>query len=146
MTATDLAAVSAILVALVAAGLVVGTLVVVVRVLADLRAVVVELRSATLPLVADLRRHVDAAGDELERVDAVLARAERISTTVDDATRLTHRALGTPVVKALSVAAGAGRVSWRLRRRRRGVIDVGTTSRTVPARPRRAVTGSRRVA
>ncbi len=141
MSAVDLAALGATVVALAAAGIVVVALGSLVRLLRELRGVVEDLRGQALPLVADLRRHVEAAGDELDRVDLVLDRAERISATVDSATRLTHRALGTPVVKTLSLVAGAGRVSWRLRHRpRRRVLEV--TSR--PGRSRSSGSGAAR--
>jgi hypothetical protein len=56
--------------------------------------------------VGDLRSGV-------ERVDHVIATAERITDTVDAASRLTSRALTPPLIKTVSFMAGARRVLHR---------------------------------
>lgn len=96
-----------------------------VRTMRELRATVDELRQAALPMVEDLRGTVARAGAELDRVDGVIGRAERISTTVDHASRLTYRAFAPPLIKGLALVSGVGRAARRFRRRRtRRAIEV----------------------
>lgn len=126
MSAADLAAVIVSVVCLAVVVVMVLAVQALVRTLRELRSTVDELRGATLPMVHDLQDTVSRAGGELERVDAVLDRAERISTTADMASRLAYRAVAPPLIKTASIVAGAGRATWRMRggRPRRGAIDV----------------------
>ena len=119
MSAVDLAAVIVTVVCL--ATVVVLTIAVVslVRTMRELRAVVDDLRDSALPMVDDLRTTVTKADAELHRVDRVIGRAERISATVDHASRLTYRAFAPPLIKGLSLVSGAGQAGRRLRSRRR---------------------------
>ena len=143
MSAVDLAAVIVTVVCL--ATVVVLTIAVVslVRTMRDLRDVVDDLRDSALPMVDDLRTTVTKADAELHRVDRVIGRAERISATVDHASRLTYRAFAPPLIKGLSLVSGAGQAGRRLRDRRhhRRSLDVAAadgstttdaTSTTVP--------------
>jgi hypothetical protein len=128
MSAVDLAAV---IVSVVCLGVIVVMVLAVqalVRTLRELRSTVDDLRGATLPMVHDLQNTVTKAGGELERVDAVLDKAERISTTADVASRLAYRAVAPPLIRTASIVAGAGRATWRMRgsRPRRRAIDVGS--------------------
>ncbi len=126
MSAVDLAAVIVTIVCLVVVGALVLAVQVLVRTLRELRTTVDELRGATLPMVDDLHATVSRAGGELERVDKVIGRAERITGTVDIASRLTYRAMAPPLIKTASFVVGAGRATRRLRSGgRRGAIDVG---------------------
>lgn len=126
MTATDLAAVIVAIVCLAVVAVLVVAVQTLVATIRQLRGTIDDLRGATLPMVDDLRTTVDKAGDELERVDGIIDRAERISTTVDNASRLTYRAVAPPLMKTISVVAGAGRATLLLRQGRRGrrAIDV----------------------
>jgi hypothetical protein len=74
-----------------------------------------QLRSQTVPLVADAQRVVDQAATEMERVGAVLDTTESVHATVDSASRLAYRAFANPVVKVLAVRAGAATGIRRLR-------------------------------
>ena len=115
MSAIDVAAVVAIVLCL---GATVGFVMTVrrmLRVVRQLDVVVESLRVETVPLVSDLRATVRQAGDDLDRVEAVLGKAETIATTVDAASRLTYRALRPPLVKTMSFMTGAGRATRRLR-------------------------------
>lgn len=127
MTATDLAAVIVTVVCLMVVIVLVLAVQALVRTLRELRMTVDDLRGATLPMVHDLHSTVSKAGDELERVDAVLEKAERISTTADVASRLAYKAVAPPLIKTASLVAGAGRATWRMRggKPRRRAIDVG---------------------
>jgi hypothetical protein len=115
MSAIDVAAVVAIVLCL--AGALVFAIMVrrMVRALRDLDALAESLRVEAVPLVSDLRATVRQAGDDLDRVEAVLGKAETIATTVDAASRLTYRALRPPLVKTMAFMSGAGRATRRLR-------------------------------
>jgi hypothetical protein len=106
MSATDLAAIVLAIVCLGATVVLVLAVQSLVRTMRELRAVVDDLRTETLPMVAELRSGV-------ERVDGVIATAERITETVDAASRLTSRALTPPLIKTVSIVAGARRALGR---------------------------------
>ena len=125
MSAADLAAVVVTVVCLAVIAVLVVAVQALVRTIRELRTTVDELRGSTLPMVDDLHSTVTRAGDELERVDGIIDRAERISTTVDVHSRRTNRAKGPPHLKTNSFVAGAGRATPRLRSgRRRGDNEV----------------------
>lgn len=135
MSAVDLAAVVVTIVCLVVVAVLVLAVGALIQSLRQLRLTVDELRRSTLPMVDDLATTVARAGDELERVDGIIDRAERISTTVDHASRLTYRAVAPPIIKTMSIVAGASRATWRLRGRRSArAIDVRSTARGTPGR------------
>jgi hypothetical protein len=115
MSAIDVAAVVAIVLCLAAA--VVFAIMVrhTVQALRGLDALAESLRVEAVPLVSDLRATVRQAGADLDRVEAVLGKAETIATTVDAASRLTYRALRPPLVKTMAFMSGAGRATRRLR-------------------------------
>lgn len=126
MSATDLAAIVVTIVCLAVVVVLVLAVQAMVRTLRELRETVDELRSSTLPMVGDLHSTVTRASDELDRVDGVIDRAERITATVDVASRLGYRAFAPPVIKTLSVVRGAGRATRLIARprRRRDAIEV----------------------
>lgn len=125
MSAADLAAVIVTGVCFAVVVVLVLAVISMVRTMRELRATVDELRQAALPMVEDLRGTVARAGAELDRVDGVIGRAERISTTVDHASRLTYRAFAPPLIKGLALVSGVGRAARRFRRRRtRRAIEV----------------------
>jgi hypothetical protein len=127
MSAPDLAALIVTAVSMMVVVVLVIAVQALVRTLRELRATVDDLRGATLPMVHDLHDTVSKAGTELERVDAVLDKAERISTTADVASRLAYKAVAPPLIKTAALVAGAGRATWRMRgaKHRRRAIDVG---------------------
>src|ERR1700716_2684422 len=92
MSAIDVAAVVAIMLCLGAAAAFVVTVRRMLQVVRQLDVLTESLRVETVPLVSDLRATVRQAGDDLDRVEAVLGKAETIATTVDAASRLTYRA------------------------------------------------------
>jgi hypothetical protein len=123
MDAIDVAAIVAIVLCLGAAIVFASIARRMVRALRELDSLAESLRVEAVPLVSDLRATVRQAGDDLDRVEAVLGKAETIATTVDAASRLTYRALRPPLVKTMAFMSGAGRATRRLR------------GRTVEARP-----------
>lgn len=125
MSAADLAAVIVTGVCFAVVVVLVLAVISMVRTMRELRTTVDELRQAALPMVEDLRGTVARAGAELDRVDGVIGRAERISTTVDHASRLTYRAFAPPLIKGLALVSGVGRAARRFRRRHtRRAIEV----------------------
>lgn len=119
MSAVDLAAVIVAVVCLATVAVLTVAVVSLVRTMRELQTVVEELRVSALPMVDDLHTTVAKADAELHRVDRVIGRAERISATVDHASRLTHRAFAPPLIKGLSLVSGAGQAGRRMRDRRR---------------------------
>ena len=124
MSAADLAAVVVTIVCLAVVAVLVFAVQAHVRTLRELRLTVDELRSSTLPMVDDLHQTVTKAGDELERVDGVIERAERITATADVASRLAYRAFAPGLIKTMSAMAGVGRAGRVLARPRRRSIEV----------------------
>ena len=128
MSAADLAAVIVAVVCLAVVVVLVLAVQSLIRSLRELRATVDELRAATLPMVHELHSTVSRAGAELERVENVLDKAERISTTADVASRLAYKAVAPPLIKTASLVAGAGKATWKMRggKSRRRAINVGS--------------------
>jgi hypothetical protein len=106
VSAGDLAAIVLAVVGLAATVALVVAVQSLVRTMRELRGVVDDLRTQTLPMVGELRAGV-------ERVDHVIATAERITETVDAASRLTSKALTPPLIKTVSLMAGARRALHR---------------------------------
>jgi hypothetical protein len=115
MEVGDAAAVIVASAATFAVGLLLWAAVVLVGAVRDLRAAVVQLREEALPVVAAMRRTVDEAGAELDRVDSLLGAAETVSATVDSASKLAYSAFSSPVIKALAFANGTGKAAKRLK-------------------------------
>ena len=127
MSAVDLAAVVVTVVCLAVVVVLVLAVQALVRTLRELRTTVDDLRSSALPMVDDLHKTVAKAGQELDRVDAVVGRAERISATVDVASRLTYKTMAPPLIRTLSFVTGVGRATRMLaapRRRQHRAIEV----------------------
>lgn len=134
MTAVELAAVVVTVVCLAVVAVLVLAVQALIRTLRELRLTVDELRSATLPMVGDLHATVEAAGTELERVDGVIDRAERIAATMDVAGRLTYKAVAPPIIKTLAVMRGVAGARYRL----------ATPKSARSQKPDRSVSGPRR--
>ncbi len=87
------------------------------KTLATVRRTVEDVHQAAVPLLADAHVAVQKASFDLDRVDTLLTTVESIAGTVDNATRMAHNAVGSPLVKAMATGAGmAG--AWRKFRRR----------------------------
>jgi hypothetical protein len=80
----------------------------------DLRRLVDDLQSETVPLLRGARLVVEEAATEMVRVGDVLGSAESVSATVDSASRLAYRAFSNPVVKVVAYSTGAGAALRRL--------------------------------
>ena len=63
----------------------------------------------------ELREAVRAADYELDRVDAIVSGAGRVTDRVDAASALADKVITSPVVKAMAVGTGTRRAVQRLR-------------------------------
>jgi uncharacterized protein YoxC len=116
-SAADLAAVIVAIASVAAVVLLVFVVVAVNRTLTTVRLTIEQFRRETMPVVADLHQTVKQANAELERVDGLLESASSVTATVDTASHLLYLAVSNPLIKAVGVAAGAGRAVRSLRRK-----------------------------
>ena len=145
MSAVDLAAVVVTVVCLVVVVILVFAVQALVATLRQLRETIDELRAESLPMFGDLRTTVTKAGDELERVDEVMGRVERVVATADVASRLTQRVLTPPLIKTAAIVKGASRATLTLRRSRsRKAVSAGRTGTAHNPRGSRKSRRSRR--
>ncbi|HXX91474.1 MAG TPA: hypothetical protein VEI83_14740 [Acidimicrobiales bacterium] len=114
MSGADVVVLVAALAAAVAALCALIAAVVLSRRIRELRALVADLDSETVPMLRDARIAADQAATEMVRVGDVLASAEAVSTTVDSASRLAYRAFANPLVKLVAFLSGLGGALRRL--------------------------------
>jgi hypothetical protein len=114
MSADDVAALAAAAVSGAAALVALVVVIVLSRRIRDLREMIRDLRSETVPLVRDARVVVDQAATEMLRVGDVLSSADAVAGTVDSASRLAYRAFANPVVKVLAFRTGVTSTLRRL--------------------------------
>jgi hypothetical protein len=81
----------------------------------ELRAAAAEFRRESRAALGELRGAVREADFELDRVDALLTGAERVTDRVDAASVLADKVIVTPVVKAMAAGTGTRRAFQRLR-------------------------------
>jgi hypothetical protein len=81
----------------------------------ELRAAAADFRADAEPALQELRAAVRSADFELDRVDAILSGAEKVTGRVDAASDLAYRTFTNPVVKALAVGTGTKRAVQRLK-------------------------------
>jgi len=96
-------------------------LVVLVVVIVRLERAAAELRTTTRGLaqeataaLGELREAVRDADFELDRVDALISSAERVTDRVDAASGLADKVITSPVVRAMAVGTGTRRAVQRL--------------------------------
>ena len=87
------------------------------RTLAEVTAVLEQVRAEALPALHEATEVVRRAGEETERVGSILDAAEAVSTRVDGASRAAYVALSKPVIKTAAAATGAQRAARKLRGR-----------------------------
>ena len=115
MSGSEWAAVFAAQVCLVALVVLVVMIVRLDRAANDLRRAAADFRDEAEPALAELRDAVRSADFELDRIDAIVSGAERVSGRVDAASDLAYRTFTNPVVKALAVGTGTKRAVQRLK-------------------------------
>lgn len=117
MTAVEIAALVVVIVCMAATALLALAAVSLLRTLKTLRALTADLHEKALPLIVDLQDIVRHAADEQQRLSDVIKRVERISHTVDSASKLLYKAFAPPLIKSVSLMSGAGKAAKRLRSR-----------------------------
>ncbi len=88
------------------------------RTMAVMRRTVEEFRRSSVPLLTEVHATVRQASLELAKVDTILDRANSIADTVDSASRLSHRAFSTPVIKTMALATGSARAYRTFRKKK----------------------------
>jgi len=81
----------------------------------EVRTAVSEFRRESAAALRELHEAVRAADFELDRIDALVDGAERVTGRVDAATALADRVITSPVVKAMAAGTGTRRAMQRLR-------------------------------
>jgi hypothetical protein len=81
----------------------------------DLRTAASEFRRESGAALRELREAVREAEYELDRVDALVSGAERVTGRVDAASALADRVITSPVVKAMAAGTGTRRAVQKLR-------------------------------
>jgi hypothetical protein len=81
----------------------------------ELRLAASEFRRESEAALRELRDAVRDADFELDRVDAIVSGAERVTGRVDAAAALADRVITSPVVKAMAAGTGTRRAMRRLR-------------------------------
>jgi hypothetical protein len=115
MSGSDWAAVIGAQACLVALVVLVVAIVRLDRAAAAMRAAAADFRGEAGPLLDELRDVVRSADFELDRIDALVHGAGRVTERVDAASDLAYRTIASPVVRALAVGTGTRQVVRRLR-------------------------------
>ena len=118
MTVTEFVAVVVTVVAVVAATAIVALAWLLGRAVAQVRAAALRLAEVAEATAVDVRRLSLEAHSGLARADGLIERADSISATLEDASRLTYLAVANPVIKAAAVASGVRRGAGRFGRLR----------------------------
>ena len=116
MSGGDLAGLVAIISAVAAAVVMTYATARLVRCARRLRATCDELANEGGAAVAALAAAAEMAKSELGRSNRLLDRADDISSTLHDASKLTYLAVSSPVIKAAALASGVREGARRLRR------------------------------
>src|SRR3954452_15016360 len=115
MSAIDLAALILAAVALVAVAAVAIVCARLVRVVNDLRDATTEFEESALPAAHQLQDAACSASTQVDRLDDLIRTTGQITSTVDNATQATFKALSNPVIKGAAIASGTSRAARRLR-------------------------------
>jgi hypothetical protein len=81
----------------------------------EVRVAASEFRRESAAALRELREALRDADYELDRVDAIVSGAERVTDRVDAASALADRVITSPVVKAMAVGTGTRRAVQKLR-------------------------------
>ena len=115
MSASEWAAIAGAQVCLVLLVVLVVMIVRLDRTMRDLREATSEFRRDARVALGELHSAVRSADFELDRVNAIVTGAERVTERADAATALADRVITSPVVKAMAVGTGTRRAVQRLR-------------------------------
>jgi hypothetical protein len=137
VTVTEFVAVVVTIVAVVAAAAIVVLVWMLGRAVAQVRAAALRLAEVADATAAEVRRLTSEAHSGLARADGLIERADSISATLEDASRLTYLAVANPVIKAAAVASGVRRGAGRFGRLR-APREARSGRRLVPTGARRS--------
>ncbi len=85
------------------------------RVLTSTRDLLEDVRGQTTPLLAELNETVSGLNRELGEVDEILVSVRGTTTAVEGIARTVQATVAHPAIRALAIAAGAGRAYQRFR-------------------------------
>lgn len=117
MSATDLAIVVIVVVALGMVAVTTYLLMTLRRTTDELTDLVITLRTDIGASMQALDERSDEIAAELDRVDGLVDTAERVSARADTLSKMTYGAVAKPVIKTAAVVKGTGRAAKRLRGR-----------------------------
>lgn len=83
------------------------------------QALVDDLHRTTVPVLRELDETVSALNVEIDRVDGILASAESVAASVGNVAELVSTATANPIIKGLSLLAGAGAAARAIKKKRR---------------------------
>jgi hypothetical protein len=115
MSAIDLAALILAAVALAAVAALALVCARLVRVVGELRDATAEFEASALPAAHELEAAAQSASTQVDRLDDLIRTTGNITSTVDNATQATFKALSNPVIKGAAIASGTSRAAKRLR-------------------------------
>ena len=97
------------------------------RVLESTKMMIDATREETVPLLREVRGSVERTNREIDRIDGILERVERLSGLVE-------QAAASPLVKIISVGAGLRKGASRFKKQQALVATAGLGRRRVPSR------------
>jgi hypothetical protein len=115
VSAIDLAALILAAVALVAVAALALVCARLVRVVNELRDATTRFEASALPAAHELTDAARSASTQVDRLDDLIRTTGNITSTVDNATQATFKALSNPVIKGAAIASGTSRAAKRLR-------------------------------
>jgi hypothetical protein len=115
VSGTDLAAVVVTIAAVASTTLLVVVSLALLSTVRRTRRVLERVNREAAPALVSLQAAAEDARHELGRVDGLLDRADTISATLEDASRLSYLAVSGPVIKAAALASGVRVGARRLR-------------------------------
>jgi len=76
-----------------------------------------DVRIETIPLMTRFQTTMDHVNNELDRVDGILTAVESMSQKANSATKVVQEVVTSPIVKAISISAGAGKAYSKWKRK-----------------------------
>ena len=140
MSVGDIAGLIAAIAFVLLVGLVAIPLIKLGKVLDEARRLVGSVTDETVPLINGVTETIGHTNDQLERVDAITANVQQVTTNVSALTSLFAATLGSPVVKVAAFSYGVRRA---LNERRRDEIEKQVKQELKARRGRRGRGGSK---
>jgi uncharacterized protein YoxC len=87
------------------------------RVLTSTRDMLEDLRRQTTPMLQELNETVGNLNREMDQVDEILSSVKGTTAAIEGITKTVQATVAHPAIRALAVAAGAGRAYQRFRKK-----------------------------